>query len=255
MLVYHLLTLSLSAAPTSTACETQAGDFGTICTEVRLGKNEAAAGFEDRCKKSNGAPKASCDAKPTARCLMGDSTVNYNLAPGKTGDAAAGFVHGGQVSCFAHGGSFEPKPKAAVKPPAALALPALKASTKGAGDCEVEEVFGSFKISCGGEARPEVTLTVAAYTGDVGQPAKPETVVADLKSDAPSATVTELSKKNGKDGWQVQFSVATAHAVTAYGFDEVRAVGGARLICNGSAWSKADLEAAVKMCGALVAAK
>ncbi|MFT3838997.1 MAG: hypothetical protein QM723_18600 [Myxococcaceae bacterium] len=255
MLSAHLLTLCLSAAPASTACDTKAGDFGTICTEVRLGKDEAAAAFEDRCKKSNGTAKATCEAKPAARCLMGDTTLNYYLAAGKTGDVAAGFVHGGKVSCFSRGGSFEPKPKAAAKPAAALALPALKASTKGAGDCQAEEVFGSVKISCGGEDRAEVTLTVAAYTGDVGQPARPETVVADLKSDAPGATVTELAKKNGKDGWQVQFSAASPHAVTAYGFDEVRTVGGAKLLCIGTAWNKADLDAAVKMCGALTAAK
>lgn len=255
MLLAHLVTLSLSAAPAVTACETKAGDFGTLCTETHLAKGEASVPFDERCAKLNGTSRPRCEAKPAARCVLGDTTQSYYLAPGKTGDAAAGFLHGAQTGCFAHGGAFEPKPKGTSKPPAALPLPALKTSTKGAGDCQAEEVFGSFKISCGGEERPEVTLTVAAYTGDVGQPTKPEAVVADLKSDAPSAAVTELSKKSGKDGWQVQYSLATLHASTAFGFDEVRTVGGAKLLCIGSAWSKADLDAAVKMCGGLTAAK
>ncbi len=117
-------------------------------------------------------------------------------------------------------------------------------------------MFGLFKVSCGAGERPEVSLTIATYTGDVGQPKKPEDVVAGLKGDAPNSTVTELARKAGKDGgWRVEYSAAAKHGATAFGFDEVRLVGATRLLCAGSAWSRADLDAAVKMCGAMVATK
>ncbi len=89
-----------------------------------------------------------------------------------------------------------------------LTFPALKVSTQVASDCDTEEVFGSSMVRCGKGERPEVTLTVAPYTGEIGQPKKPENVINTLKSEAPGSTVTELVNKAGKDGiWHVELHI------------------------------------------------
>src|SRR5690242_2553161 len=128
MIFLPFVVASVSAAPAVAACETKLGDLGTVCVEVRLAKKETPAELDDKCRKKGGTPKQSCASKSAARCVMGDTTLHYNLSPNKTGDEAAGFLHGGQVSCYANGGSFEPKPKTTKKPNTTLSLASIKAS-------------------------------------------------------------------------------------------------------------------------------
>jgi len=251
--VLCLIPLLLSAAPT-TACETPVGDLAILCTEVKLGAQEDPSSFAQKCEAQKGTSKAVCGKGAAATCTLGDTTLRYFTVAGKGGDALAGLLHGAQTSCFGHGGTFEPKPKPKAKAPTVLKLPALHASLQAPGDCEAEEIFGSVKVSCGGQDRPEVTLALARYTADEVQPKKPEDVTRDLKREAPNSTVTELEKKAGKSGaWRVKYAVASKHGAAGFGLQEVREFGGERILCTGTAWSRSDLDATAKMCANLAA--
>lgn len=250
MLTAILVLAANPTTPASTqiACEMAAGT-ALICTELRLGKDEDPKLFTSTC--SGGHVKSHCEREAAiGKCTMGDTTLFYLSTPKTSAGEAAGFVKGGQSACSSHGGTFESKVKITpiklTQKPLSLGELSIVASS----DCTTSDSFGTKHISCGNSLRPEVTLDVSSYTGDEVEPQNPDDVLKLLAESTVTSTVKELSRKTGK-AWRLEYSLTPKHGLPAFGFEGVKQVGGKQFLCVGSAWSKADFEAAKAMCESL----
>ncbi len=254
MMLTVILVLAAPAPPATPtiACETTIGT-ATLCTELRLGKDEDPKTFSSSC--SGGHVKSHCEHEAAiGKCTMGDTTLFYLSTPKTSTSEAAGFVKGGQGACSTHGGTFESKVKITpiklTQKPLSLGELSIVASS----DCATTDSFGTKHVSCGNSLRPEVTLDVSSYTGDEVEPQNPDDVLKLLTESTVTSTVKELSRKNGK-AWRLEYSLTPKHGLTTFGFEGVKQVAGKQFLCVGSAWNKPDFEAAKAMCESLKRAR
>ncbi len=252
MILFALV--ALSATPAVLACEAPIGT-ATLCTELRLGKDEDPKPFTDTCDGSKGVVKSHCEKEGfIAKCALGDTTLIYSATSKTSAGESAGVIKGAQGSCSSHGGTFESKIKITQIKPSSKPLPLGELATVASSDCTAEDLIGSKHITCGNSLRPEVTLDFASYTGDDLEPQGPDDVIKNLKELSPSSTFKELGRKTGKT-WRVEYSLAPRHGLPAYGFEGVRQFGKKQYLCVGSAWNRGDFEAAKAMCDNLKPAK